>query len=106
METKTIRLFTAALLALLAASPLTGVHAETLYWKTASAFPWDSGNWSTVAGGPYTAPWVDNSDVVFEPGGMTLTISGSNASANFKSITANENVTLTPGGTLGTGGTM
>jgi autotransporter-associated beta strand protein len=106
METKTNHLLTATLLALLAASPLTGAHADTLYWKTASGFPWDSSSWSTVPGGPYTAPWVDGSDVVFEPSGTPLAISGPSASASFKSITANENVTLTPGGTLGTAGTM
>lgn len=80
-------------------------HSATIYWKTATNASWTSSSWSTVAGGPYTSAYTSGSDVVFEAnGGTTLTITG--ATTNFASITANENVTLTAGGTLGTGGAV
>ena len=81
--------------------------AAPLYWKTSTAAAWDSATWATTPGGSYDQPWVSGSEVVFEDNlGTTLTIAGPSAPTDFSAITANENVTLTPASTLGTGGTM
>ncbi|MCW1925069.1 autotransporter-associated beta strand repeat-containing protein [Luteolibacter arcticus] len=90
---------------LLSVASLTSICAAPLYWKTSTAAAWTSATWATSPGGTYDQPWVAGSDVIFEDNlGTALTITG--AATDFASITANENVTVTPGGTLGTGGTM
>ncbi len=98
-------------LRMLAAGSLLGLlsspssQAATLYWKTSTAGAWTGSTWGAAAGGPYTTAYTTGSDVVFEAnGGTTLTITG--GTTNFASITANENVTVTAGGTLGTNGTV
>lgn len=90
---------------LLLLPPLTS-PAATLYWKTSSANLWTGSFWGTTSGGStFTSAWVSGSDVVFEAnGGTTLTITG--ATTSVASITANENVNVTSGGTLNTGGTV
>jgi fibronectin-binding autotransporter adhesin len=96
----------AAALGLTVAS-VTSIHAAPLYWKTSTAAAWTSPTWAIAPGGTYDQAWVSGSDVTFEDNlGTTLTISGPPAATNFASITANENVTVTPATTLGTGGTM
>ena len=96
--------FLAATLAISAIS-VSPVSAASLYWKTSTASGWTSASWATAPGGTYDQAWVSGSDVVFEDNlGTALTITG--ATTQFASITANENVTLTASGTLGTGGTV
>ena len=81
------------------------VAAAPLYWKTSTAASWTSATWATLPGGTYDQAWVSGSDVTFEDnGGTALTITG--ATTQFASITANENVTVTASGTLGTSGTV
>ena len=83
------------------------IFAAPLYWKTSTAAVWDTASWATTPGGTYDQAWVSGSDVVFEEnGGTTLTITGPGATTNFASVTANEDVTLAPSSTLGTGGTV
>lgn len=97
------------LLAFLAysAMSLAPISAASLYWKTSTAAAWDSVSWATTPGGTYDQAWASGSDVVFEDNaGVTLTITGPAATTNVASITANENVTVTPSSTLGTGGTV
>ncbi|MBN8456903.1 MAG: autotransporter-associated beta strand repeat-containing protein [Verrucomicrobia bacterium] len=83
------------------------ICAAPLYWKTSAAAAWDSASWATAPGGTYDQAWVSGSDVIFEDnGGTALTINGPLATTQFASIMANENVTLAPSTTLGTGGTI
>lgn len=73
--------------------------AADLYWNRTTTAAWTTSNWGTVSGGPYTSAWVSGSDVIFEDNsGTPLLITG--ATTNVASITANENVTVTAGGTL------
>jgi autotransporter-associated beta strand protein len=73
--------------------------ATDLYWKRTTTAAWTTSNWGTDSGGPYTSAWVSGSNVIFEDNGATaLAITG--ATTNVGSITANENVTVTAGGTL------
>jgi autotransporter-associated beta strand protein len=81
--------------------------ADSLFWKTSTlpAAAWTSSSWAIAAGGPYDQPYITNSGVVFEAnGGTALSITG--ATIRFASITANEDVNFTPGGTVGTNGTV
>ncbi len=71
-----------------------------LYWNGTGS--WTAANaWSTVSGGPYNQTWATNSAIFDVPSstitGATITCSG---------ITAVEDVTVTPTGTFGTGGTI
>jgi autotransporter-associated beta strand protein len=96
--------FTSAIAALLAASA-SKVEAQLYYKSTTASNTWDGSFWGTDPSGPFTGAWVSGSDVVFvDNGGTTLLLTG--ATTNFSSITANESVTVTPSGTLGTGGTV
>ncbi len=63
---------------------------------------WTGSVWSTTNSAPYTSPWVNNSAAVFNIAGSTVTF----ASTGVTSITANENVTFTAGGTMTTNGTV
>jgi autotransporter-associated beta strand protein len=80
--------------------------AATQYYKsTTAANVWTGSFWGSSAAGPFTSAWVSGSDADFvDNGGIALALTG--ATTNFASITANESVTLTAGGTLGTGGTV
>lgn len=91
-------------LPLIVSSP--ALFAAQLYYKSEDAAnSWAGSFWSSTPGGPYTTAYVSGSDVVFEAnGGTALALTG--ATTNFASITANENVNVTAGGTIGTGGTV
>jgi autotransporter-associated beta strand protein len=80
--------------------------AANLYWKTTvAANAWTGSFWGAASGGPYTSAWTAGSTAIFEDnGGTTLLLTG--ATTNVAGITANENVTVTAAGTLGTGGTV
>jgi len=80
-----------------------------LYWGSTTATSWTSATgtrWSTVDGGTppgtYNTTWVSGSAAVFNVINSTIT----GATTSFSSITANENVTVTASGTLGTSGTL
>ena len=76
-----------------------------LFWGGTNAESWTSTSdprWGTVDGGPYSTTWVSGSAAVFNVPSSTIT----GATTQFSSITANENVLITPTGTLGTGGTV
>ena len=89
----------------LSVASVSSVAAAPLYWTTSTAASWTNATWATLPGGTYDQAWVSGSDVTFEDnGGTALTITG--ATTQFASITANENVTVTASGTLGTGGTV
>ncbi len=81
---------------------------QNLYWNGSGTWnnpvPLFTGGWANNSGGdgglfPYGIVWVNNRPAVFNVPNSTIT----GASINFSSITANENVTVTVGGTLGTG---
>jgi autotransporter-associated beta strand protein len=82
------------------------VYAATQYFKsTTAANVWTGNFWGSTTAGPFTSAWVSGSDANFvDNGGTALALTG--ATTNFASITANESVTLTAGGTLGTNGTV
>ncbi len=72
------------------------------YWGGSGT--WTSANtWSLTSGGALNQTWISGRDAVFNVVNSTIT----GASTNVSSITANENVTFTAGGTLafGTSGT-
>ncbi|MFA7419267.1 MAG: T9SS type A sorting domain-containing protein [Melioribacteraceae bacterium] len=76
-----------------------------LYWGGTSAESWTAvagTRWGTVNGGPYATNWVSGSAAVFNVANSTIT----GATTAFSSITANENVTMTSFGTIGTGGAI
>lgn len=99
--------FSASVGSLLSVAAVTVGHAAPLYWKTSTAAAWDSATWANSPGGTYDQPWVAGSAVTFEDNaGTALTIAGPASNTDFASITANENVTLTPANVLGTGGTV
>ncbi len=61
---------------------------------------WSTANtWSNVSGGPYNQTWVSGRAAIFNVAASTIT----GFTTNVASITANENVTLTGGGTMGFG---
>ncbi len=72
----------------------------TRFWKGTGTWT-DANSWSLSSGGSYNQTWVSGDAAVFDVAGSTIT----GATTNFSSITANESVILTAGGTLGTGGT-
>jgi fibronectin-binding autotransporter adhesin len=80
-------------------------QGQSLYWKTSTANSWTGSFWSTAPGGPYTSAWVSGSQAVFEDNGGTL-LTTTFATTNVGGLQVNENVTLTTGGTFGTGGTV
>ena len=97
--------FATVVLAALLLMPLTGALAANKYYKSTTANSWTGSFWGNASGGPYTTAWASGSDVFFDDNsGTTSLITG--ASTAFNSITANENVTVTPLGTLATGGTV
>jgi autotransporter-associated beta strand protein len=74
-----------------------------LYWNGSGTWNASTGSrWGTSIGGPYTTTWTTGSAAVFAVTNSIIT----GATTAFSSITANENVTVTAGGTLGTGGTV
>ncbi len=76
-----------------------GAQGATRYWKGSGT--WTSANqWGSASGGPYTLTWAASDDAVNDVAAATVTF----ASATVKSITANENLTFSPAGTLTTGG--
>jgi autotransporter-associated beta strand protein len=80
--------------------------AATQYYKsTTAANAWTGSFWGSSGAEPFTSAWVSGSDADFvDNGGIALALTG--ATTQFASITANESVTLTAAGTLGTGGTV
>lgn len=78
------------------------VGADPLYWGGTSGQSWTSATWSSTGDSPYSSPWVSGSHVVFSTPGSLIT----GATTQIAGITANESVTVTPSGTLGTGGTI
>ena len=71
-------------------------HAGTKYSK-GTAGTWTAANmWSLTSGGTYDQTWVTGDDAVFSVVNSVVT----GTSTTFKSITANQNVTMTAGGTL------
>jgi autotransporter-associated beta strand protein len=58
--------------------------------------------WSPNNTPPYAAPWIAGSAAVFNVPNSKIT----GATTSFSSITANEDVTVTPSGTIGTNGTV
>lgn len=70
-----------------------------LYWGGTAAQSWTSATWSAVETGPFTSAWVSGSHCIFNVASSTIT----GATANVAAITANENVTVTPGGTIAFG---
>ena len=80
-------------------------HAQSFYKSTTAANVWTGSFWGTSAAGPFNGAWVSGANVVFvDNGGTALALTG--ATTNFASITANESVNVTAGGTLGTNGTV
>ena len=63
---------------------------------------WTGSVWSNTNSGPYTTLWSSGSAAVFNVAAGTIT----GATTAFSGINANENVTVTAGGTLSTGGTV
>ncbi|MCX6895604.1 MAG: hypothetical protein NTZ16_08940 [Verrucomicrobia bacterium] len=80
---------------------LTVADAATKYWGGAGVWTTASA-WSLTSGGTLDQTWVANDDAVFDVANSTIT----GATTTFKSITANQNVTVTAGGTLDTAGTV
>lgn len=69
-----------------------------LYWNGTGI--WSTANtWSLTEGGPYNQTWVSGSHAIFNVASSTITGFATNVAA----ITANENVTVTPGGTIAFG---
>jgi hypothetical protein len=90
-------------LALLMGLPLLGAflsvpeaNAGTKYWIGAGTWT-DPNLWSLTSGGTYDQTWVNADDAVFDVASSTITGAGA---TTFNSITANQSVTLTAGGTL------
>jgi autotransporter-associated beta strand protein len=79
-----------------------GVSADTLYWGGTSGQSWTSATWSENGAEPYATPWVSGADVVFDLPNSII----AGASTQISGIVANQNVTVNPSGTLGTGGTV
>jgi len=80
------------------------ISTAQLYWGGTAAQSWTSTSgtrWGTVEP-TYNTTWITNSAAVFNVANSTIT----GATTNFSSITANENVTVTPANTLGTNGTV
>jgi hypothetical protein len=72
-----------------------------MFWNGSGT--WSTANtWSLSSGGTYNQTWVTGRAAVFNVASSAIT----GASTNVASIIANENVTFTPGGTLGTNGTV
>lgn len=72
-----------------------------LYWNGTGA--WGAANaWGVSSGGPYNLSWTPNTAAVFEVPGSTIT----GATIACSGITATEDVTVSPSGTFGTGGTV
>lgn len=72
-----------------------------LYWNGAGT--WNAAStWGNTSGGPYPQTWTAGSAAVFDVPASTIT----GATIACSGITANEDVTVTPGGTFGTGGTV
>lgn len=70
---------------------------STLYFGGSGT--WTDAVWSIADGGPYTTAWTSGSNAVFNVQNSTVSF----ATTYVNSITANENVTVTPNGTLSTG---
>jgi autotransporter-associated beta strand protein len=78
--------------------------AMTLVWGGTASQLWTATTgtrWGTIDG-TYNTNWVSGSAAIFNVANSTIT----GDTTSFSSITANENVTVTPNGTLGTGGTV
>jgi len=83
-----------AVLGLFAQWPVGVAHGATKYWDGAGTWT-DANSWSLTSGGPYDQSWAASDDAVFDVAGSITA-----ATATFKSITVNQNVTWTAGGTL------
>ena len=106
MKSKSYSLFVIAAMATSAVLTSGFASAANLYWKTTvAANAWTGSFWGTAPGGPYNSAWVTGSNVIFEDNAnTTLLLTG--ATTDVAGITANENVTVTAAGTLGTSGTV
>jgi autotransporter-associated beta strand protein len=72
-----------------------------MFWNGTGT--WSAANtWGLVSGGPYNQTWTSGRGAIFNVAASTII----GATTNFAYITANENVTVTASGTLGTGGTV
>ncbi|MFN8252953.1 MAG: autotransporter-associated beta strand repeat-containing protein [Ferruginibacter sp.] len=72
-----------------------------LYWNGSGT--WNAAStWATASGGPYSQTWTAGSAAVFDVPAATIT----GATIACSGITASEDVTVTPGGTFGTGSTV
>jgi autotransporter-associated beta strand protein len=69
-------------------------NGATKYWDGAGTWT-DANSWSLTSGGPYNQSWAASDDAVFDVAGAITA-----ATTTFKSITVNQNVTWTAGGTL------
>jgi autotransporter-associated beta strand protein len=76
------------------------LKAQTLYFGGSGS--WTDSAWGTSTSGPYTTAWISGRKAQFDIPNSTIT----GASISFSAITANENVTVTSGGTINTGGTI
>jgi autotransporter-associated beta strand protein len=75
-------------------------NSQTLYYSGSGT--WTGSVWSLSNSGPYTTAWVSGRSAEFDVPNSTIT----GATTTFSSITANEDVTVTPGGTINTGGNI
>ena len=73
---------------------------QTLYFGGSGT--WNDSVWSTTNSAPYTIAWTSTSAAIFNVTNSTIT----GATTQFSTITANEDVTVSAGGTLGTSGTV
>lgn len=76
------------------------LKAQTLYFGGSGS--WTDSAWGTSTSGPYTTAWISGRKAQFDVPNSTIT----GANISFSAITANENVTVTSGGTINTGGTI
>lgn len=99
------RTFNLSAFAAIAITCTAGTAADMYYKSTTAANAWTGAFWGNASGGPYDQSWVSGSTAIFDDnGGTALAITG--ASTDVAGITANESVTVTASGTLGTGGTV
>ncbi|MBN8460900.1 MAG: autotransporter-associated beta strand repeat-containing protein [Verrucomicrobia bacterium] len=94
-----------ATVAALVVTCCTGSAADMYYKSTTAGNAWTGAFWGNASGGPYDQSWVSGSTAIFEDNsGTALALTG--ATTDVAGITANESVTVTASGTLGTGGTV
>ena len=76
---------------------------QSIYWGGTGAESWTTdAKWSLTDGGPFTSNWMSGYMATFNVANSTITM----ATISVPAITANENVTVTAGGTFQTNGTQ